>query len=79
MTDTADKEVGRKQGILFSHGQHDFSVHNSQLSQYALEEKNGKPIDMRVKDCRENESSPVVLCDNMRPHENGQTSVMFFH
>lgn len=75
MTDTADKEVGRKQGILFSRGQYDFSVHNRQLSQHAFEAKHGKPvallvckesepqgepIGLRVKDCRESESLLVT-------------------
>jgi len=44
MTDTADKEVGRKQGTLVSRGQYDFSVHSKQLSQHALEAKHSKTV-----------------------------------
>ena len=44
MTDTIGTEVGRNYGTLVSRGQYDFSVHNRQLSQHALEAKHGKPV-----------------------------------
>lgn len=44
MTDTIGTEVGRNYGILVSREQHDFSVHNRQLSQQTLKAEHGKPV-----------------------------------